>query len=324
GSVCNYTQWTDYFSTNPPGINLTCLTRGESIGMTITATVGLVSILSIVALFVFIMVRIYNMFELWRTPSTETWSLVRGPADIYMLQLLISDIIMAIGAVMDIRWIHTGIVKPGHFCTAQGIIQEIGEVNVAMTTGVIAAHTFVMLWWRKAIHGRLVALIVITCIWLYNILYSIIASRQRQYETPTPFWCWIGGKGDTYLVDKIFGEYLWLWITLLVSTIVYIPLFFLSRGYITVSQTHWWKFSVHGRQFNSTSPSAKRVSLGMLAYPITYSFTILPMSIVRWFMFTPSHSVPSVATLIVVSIFGLSGAANVFLLLYARPGLLLL
>jgi hypothetical protein len=50
------------------------------------------------------------------------------------------------------------------------------------------------------------------------------------------------------------------------------------------------------------------------------------MSIVRWIMFTShrSHEIPSAATLIADTVFGLSGAANVFLLVYARPGLLLL
>jgi hypothetical protein len=35
GTVCDYTQWLEYKSTDPPGINLTCLTRGQSIGMTV-------------------------------------------------------------------------------------------------------------------------------------------------------------------------------------------------------------------------------------------------------------------------------------------------
>jgi hypothetical protein len=126
-------------------------------------------------------------------------------------------------------------------------------------------HTFIILWWRKSSNGRIIAFSVVSCIWFFNILYSVLASRQPQYETPTPYWCWIGGKGDRYLIDKIMGEYLWMWITLLLSILVYVPLFFLSRGCITVSTTHWWKFSIHRPNFASNSSSAKRVSLGMLA-----------------------------------------------------------
>lgn len=61
-------------------------------------------------------------------------------------------------------------------------------------------------------------------------------------------------------------------------------------------------------------------------YPIAYSVVILPMSIVRWIMFGSlrSSSIPSAATLAVVTLFHLSGAVNVLLLVFARPGLLLL
>jgi hypothetical protein len=68
--------------------------------------------------------------------------------------LFIADALQAIGAVMDLKWIGTGQVEAGQFCSAQGeflfafqpeqahliitsgIIQQLGEVNVAITTGV--------------------------------------------------------------------------------------------------------------------------------------------------------------------------------------------
>jgi hypothetical protein len=36
------------------------------------------------------------------------------------LSLLIADLVQAVGTIMDIRWIHKGIVRVGGFCTAQG------------------------------------------------------------------------------------------------------------------------------------------------------------------------------------------------------------
>jgi hypothetical protein len=38
------------------------------------------------------------------------------------------------GGVLDIKWAHNGIVTSGHYCTAQGIIQQIGELGVALIT----------------------------------------------------------------------------------------------------------------------------------------------------------------------------------------------
>lgn len=57
-------------------------------------------------------------------------------------------------------------------------------------------------------------------------------------------WCWIG---EQYFPDKVAGEYLWLWATLFVSFLTYLPLFLWSRGNITVHQVKWWKVQWHWR-----------------------------------------------------------------------------
>ena len=59
------------------------------------------------------------------------------------------------------------------------------------------------------------------------------------------------------------------------------------------------------------------------SYPLAYSFVVLPVSIARWSQFS-GRDVPSAATFFGVSMHNLSGAVNVFLLLTARPQLLLL
>ena len=68
------------------------------------------------------------------------------------LSLFVADALQAIGAVMDVRWVGAGQVNAGQFCSAQGeflfafrpeqahlivasgIISQLGEVNVAITT----------------------------------------------------------------------------------------------------------------------------------------------------------------------------------------------
>lgn len=65
----------------------------------------------------------------------------------------------------------------------------------------------------------------------------------------------------------------------------------------------------------------------MSRYPVCYVGLILPLSVVRWIEFTPGHhavSVPSATTIVVQSIFALSGVVNVTLLFCTRPGILLL
>lgn len=57
----------------------------------------------------------------------------------------------------------------------------------------------------------------------------------------------------------------------------------------------------------------------MIAYPVVYSILVLPLSVVRWITFNGKNQLGSEATLIVISIYGLSGMMNVILLLLTRP-----
>jgi hypothetical protein len=42
---------------------------------------------------------------------------------------------------------------------------------------------------------------------------------------------------------RVLGEYLWMWITLFFSLVVYVPLFFWMRGNIAYKEYSFWKFS---------------------------------------------------------------------------------
>jgi hypothetical protein len=37
------------------------------------------------------------------------------------------------GNVLNVRWAHIGIVATGPYCTAQGVIQQFGEVGVGLS-----------------------------------------------------------------------------------------------------------------------------------------------------------------------------------------------
>lgn len=71
--------------------------------------------------------------------------------------------------------------------------------------------------------------------------------------------------------------------------------------------------------------------IALSRYPFIYSIIILPLSLVRWSTLSKNddattgctETMPSAAAFFGVFLFGLSGAANVFLMLTTRPGLLL-
>jgi hypothetical protein len=75
---------------------------------------------------------------------TFTWSVqyFHSPANILLtvrqLSLFLYDVLQAMGGILDIRWANNGIVTIGSYCTAQGTIQQIGELGVALITLVCA------------------------------------------------------------------------------------------------------------------------------------------------------------------------------------------
>jgi hypothetical protein len=155
------------------------------------------------------------------------WKLFQGPADVYMVcltifslpfaqlieypqqfSLFVFDFLQAMGGALDVQWAHNGIVTTGHYCTAQGIIQQIGEVGVALITLVrlpfiryvfrtethrcafrqfLAVHTFVAALWQVGLHARGVAfgMVCLACVFI-TLWVAIGMGIHSDYETPTP------------------------------------------------------------------------------------------------------------------------------------------
>jgi len=316
GTVCNATQYSQFLEiTNSPSIS--CLTQGQSIGLALTAEASFISSLSIVVIFILIC---RNVLWYWRTFPNHDWKLFQGPADVYMFFLFLFDFIQAMGGVVDVRWAHDGIVTTGHYCTAQGIIQQIGEVGVALITLFLAVHTFVGALWRVGLRARGVAfgMVVLACAFI--VPWVVVAARIKNYESPTPFWCWISPE---FPRERIGGDYFWLWIALTVAATLYIPLYFWAEGRLSVDEDSWYKF-----RFSSPDQrlgyAQRRAALGMLLYPLAYSLVVLPISLSRWLQFgSHPRKVSSAAMFFSTIIFNLSGAINVLLFLVVRPQLLL-
>jgi len=226
----------------------------------------------------------------------------------------------AMGGILDVRWAHRGIITTGPYCTAQGVIQQIGELGVALITLILAVHTFVAALWRVGLEARGFALFLVVLVTIFVVLWAGIGSGiNENYETPTPYWCWIS---PSFPGERLGGEYIWLWLALFASALLYIPLYFWTEGRLDVDEKKWYKFRVSNLN-QQVEYTQRRAALGMLLYPLAYSFVVLPVSVARWSQFS-GKNVPSAATFFGVSMHNLSGAVNVFLLLTVRPQLLLL
>ncbi|KIJ42238.1 hypothetical protein M422DRAFT_780051 [Sphaerobolus stellatus SS14] len=332
----------------------TYLTRGQSVGLVFISEAAILSCIAVFYLFYVITMNGRRYLKL--NPKLRWWEVITSPIEVYMISLFVADFLQGVGIAFDIRHIHSGIVQCGTYCTAQGILRQLSEATVAFSTLAIAVHTFVIILFRKGQNAFKFSLIIVGLIWLYVSLFVTIASALHSkgsefFYTPTPNYrlkavktylsgagCWIGPK---FPVERIVGEYFWFWFTALISLVLYVILYLALRGNVFTEEIRWWRIHFRSRPINKRRPTsigepngeneqgnkrgAATEAVMMLLYPLAYVGLILGLSIVRWMGFVDENiGVPPAATFSVMTIFALSGVVNVTLLLYTRPGLLLL
>lgn len=301
------------------------ISRGESIGLAFDTFAGVASTIAATCILIVIFFR-------FRRDGWSSWEAL----DIPVMYLFFAELIQGISHVMDLKWVIDGGAETGTFCTAQGLLQQLGETSVALATLTIAIQTFLTIWWLKYL-SRTISLIICLVELLFIVLFVGIGfgihtrPPNEYYAAPTPYWCWIG---RSYTGERIGGEYLWFWLALFVSLALYTPLFLLHRNIIKPG-THW--FSPNGdlpqqqetklqpgESSSGLSNASENLSRGNLRlwstilYPTLYCVVILPLSVVRFIGFKEeaatgqSHSRP-VATFLVAILFSLSGLLNALL-----------
>ncbi|KAH8998215.1 hypothetical protein EDB86DRAFT_820342 [Lactarius hatsudake] len=308
--VCDAQQNKQSFS----DANSSILTNGQSIGLTLTAEASFLSFGAVIVIFILIA---RNLLRYRRTLPNGDWKLLRTPADIYMLSLFSYDLVQAVGGILNVRWAHDGIVTTGPYCTAQGIIKQMGALGVALLTLILTIHTFTTALWSVGAEARSFAFGVVAFTCLFVVLWVGISNGvHKDFETPTPYWCWIGPK---YNGERLAGEYVWMWIALFASVVMYVPVHFWMKGHLSVDGEKWYKFRLVK---SDVEYSKRRATLGVLLYPLAYSVMVIPLSVSRWLL-VGHQDVPSATTFFGLVMFNLSGALNVLLFLIVRPDLLL-
>ncbi|KZT30679.1 hypothetical protein NEOLEDRAFT_1186492 [Neolentinus lepideus HHB14362 ss-1] len=296
-------------------------TFGERLGLVFIVETACLSALAICSLLSYIAYGAVKIIpgasRKWRTGTHVHF---------YFLSLLISDLIQAIGGIMDIRWIVKAKVEVGPFCTAQGAMKQIGDVGVALAYA-IAFHTFavLVLRWRPD-PSRKIAFIILGCIWTFVALIvglGLGTHKGEDYYGDTQYWCWITSE---FPVQRIALEYFWLWSTALLNIALYVPLALVLKGYIIVDglkvRVAKSEERSHLKMTSSNSmKDAGRLAMEMLFYPAVYTITVLPVAVVRWRAFN-SDDVPFVATVVAEVLFASSGLLNVVLFSLTRPALL--
>jgi len=251
--------------------------------------------------------------------------------DVYLLSLFTSDLLLGFAGALNLKWVHDGKSYSGHFCNAQAVILHASPALTALSTLAITIHTFVVVWWNRGMHSLFTAKLVVFGIWLVVTLFIAVSfgtelHKSNFFVIPSLFGCTLRKEYSLY---GIAGVDVLMWLTFAVSLLLYFPLFFWSRGNITIHPDVWWKFRVH-RQLKQDGEvdtgTHRRRALRMIAYPVAYCAAIIPISIAA---FPPKPATHKAAVnlrafvFVAYTIVYLIGAFDVLLFALTRPNLLL-
>ncbi|KAI0283560.1 hypothetical protein BC826DRAFT_1110128 [Russula brevipes] len=300
----------------------------ERVGLLLLAETSAVSACAILGLLSYIA---YSAVSITRG-SPRRWR-IEGPAEVYFLNQLAWDLVQATGGLMNIKWAVDASVHSGPFCSAQGAVKQASDVGSALSSLIISIYTLRTLCFMKVVHHNKISetekererknrlrrsLFVVACLWAAIGLLLIInmaVNGLYHFYSPTGFWCWIHPE---YSIQRTAADFAFMWITTVFNIIIYGLLFLYFRGYITTNEGHI-HISCTPKPINVLGPLKQ--ACGLLFYPLVYTLTILPLSIVRYSAFA-HHHIPQAATIFVDTIYLSSGLLNVLLFSFTRPFLL--
>ncbi|KAF8971222.1 hypothetical protein BDZ97DRAFT_1914223 [Flammula alnicola] len=298
-------------------------TFGERLGIFFTVEAACLSIACVSFILCFAVYKwLRRTVLIWRKTS------LRSPDasdSSLFLNLMVADLIQAIGIMPNVRWMTQAGITEGHLCTAQAVVKQVGIVGVSVTSLAIALHTFsvLVLRWRAPRHATR---IMIVGVWMFAALVIGIPNavhRHQRYYGEIGYWCWII---EEFRTEQIVSEYLWVWVAGFSMVILYTIMFIVMRGWFVIDNgVHWHK------NYNPSCPSVaeietdeekqtKVIATLMLFYPALYIFCVFPNSLSRWLTFR-GFNTPYQFTLFANSLYGLSGMLNVILFFITRPEL---
>ncbi|KAH9066383.1 hypothetical protein EDB87DRAFT_714430 [Lactarius vividus] len=287
----------------------------ERIGIFILAEISAVSACAVTILLVYIAYSAINI----RSGSRRRWR-IESPVHLFLLNQLVCDLIQALGGLMNMKWAFDGTVQHGPFCTAQGLIKQLADVGTALSAGNVAIYTFSTLIFRlKPDTNMFRAFLIVAGIWvsiILNVAINVGINGASRFYGPTGSWCFIV---EEFHVQITVGDFMWMWISAFSSLLAYLAVFLVLKGFITVEGWHVrWTYGQKSRDI----PPSHTLAYKMLAYPIIYIITVLPLAATRYSFFINGHTPPFGVTTFADGLYLASGLFNVLLYAYTRPFLL--
>ncbi|EPQ57650.1 hypothetical protein GLOTRDRAFT_137912 [Gloeophyllum trabeum ATCC 11539] len=287
-------------------------TGQEKSGIVILIAASAISCVAVLGLLSAISLSAFNT----RT-SASPHLFVRTHVAAYFMSLMVSDLMQVVGSIMNAKWVHEMAVTYEHFCTIQACIKQAADIGLALWSLIIAVHTFNVLFLRLEV-PRVALYVTIVGGWS-TVAALVIAGPATSSNQDGPFygisgyWCWIT---DLYATKRFVLDYMIMFISALLSFVLYALIFLRLRGILIVEGRHI-SFRVRpalsgslGNRMNESYVAS--VTRRMLLYPIAYTIIILPIAVVR-FVEWSGHNVSFSLTIACDTVYLFSGAINAIL-----------
>ncbi|GAA5914760.1 hypothetical protein JCM5296_003858 [Sporobolomyces johnsonii] len=216
---------------------------------------------------------------------------------ILFIQLLVADLLQAIGFMFNYDWVARNAfppqAHPTSLCTAQALLIEIGDMGSAFSSLLICVNLFVVLVPQKHVPIRVLAAAMVGQWVAVGLLASVGSALVRD---GVPFygaaggWCWMS---TIYQSERLWLHYLWVFLVAGAELGLYAVIAYKLRFRSRASQL----------------PGAADMSMKMMAFPAAYIITILPLSVIRCGSMA-GRDWPVEAQLAAGTIFTLAGAAD--------------
>ncbi|KAH9968197.1 hypothetical protein BC827DRAFT_1152477 [Russula dissimulans] len=241
--------------------------------------------------------------------------------------LIASNLLQAIGTIINTRWVLLGGVEPGSLCSFQGGIKQAGNVGTAVWSFTLALLAFCLLFLRARVSTRLVWSMIAVGWSLIAFVVAIgpLALRTKAlgpYFGPSGFWCWIS---ESYPDEQVCLEYMFEWMSAFFSFALYVTVLLRVRGNLSrdtmgkwslrwVPSSESWQLGFARDYLDS---STFKMAANIVWYPVIYTVLIVPISIARFASYAGAP-VPDEFIFLADLIYALGGFTNLVLFLGTR------
>ncbi|KAJ9138420.1 G protein-coupled glucose receptor regulating Gpa2-domain-containing protein [Pleurostoma richardsiae] len=219
---------------------------------------------------------------------------------ILIYNLFLADIQQSMAFLLNTVWVSQNSIEVGTTtCWAQGWFVSTGDLSSSMFITAIATHTYMTVAkGYKPPQWALYTAIVLIWAFVYVVSLSGIAKTKNGqdgggYYVRAAAWCWVNEKYENL---RLLNHYLFIFISLAVTSILYTLIFFSIRSGARAANPHANpdptntpnpKLSLEIRPAvpppvpTSTPPAASGHHPGFLVYPIIYVVCTLPLCLGR-------------------------------------------